>query len=266
MNFTSKSTFVNQLKNLKPTQQLSRCFWFGDNHQQPRQQHCPAFGKRCGKCGINDHLARVCRGGVKRQGRQRIARHRHSRQGNFLPIYTQLHGRKTKVVKAQIDSASTCNTIPSSLLNQLFPDVKISQTRSKINTSETMRPEGQVTLCWDRRGKIHTIDFLVVNVPNQKPPLLSGRDAQALDYSKVYADETNAVEEEIPRNMESSLPLGKLIKEDVLHHYSDVFKPGRGNPLATPLHIELDPNVTPVDASTRCVRVAKLDRVNDELK
>ena len=131
-----------------------------------------------------------------------------------------IHGRKTKVVKVQIDSASTCNTIPSSLLKELFPDVKISRTRSKINTygSETMRPEGQVTLCCDSRGKIHTINFLVVNVPNQKLPLLSGRDVQALDYLNLYADETNAVEEEIPRNMKSLPPLGKLTKEDVLHH------------------------------------------------
>ena len=91
----------------------------------------------------------------------------------------------------------------------------------------------------------------MVNVPNQKPPLLSGRDAQALDYLKVYADETNAVEEEIPRNIQSLPPLGKLTKEDVLHNYSNVFKAGRGNPLGNPLHIELDPNVTPVHASTR---------------
>ena len=82
----------------------------------------------------------------------------------------------------------------------------------------------------------------------------------------MYADETNAVEEEIPRNMQSPSPLGKLTKEDVQHQYSNVFKPGRGNPLGTPLHIELDPIVTPVHASTRRVPVAKLDRVNDELK
>ena len=93
-----------------------------------------------------------------------------------------IHGEKTKVVKAQIDSASTCNTIPSSLLRKLFPNAEICRTRSKINTygSETMRPEGQVTLCCERRGRIHTIDFLVVNVPDGKPALLSGRDAQAL--------------------------------------------------------------------------------------
>jgi len=91
-------------------------------------------------------------------------------------------------------------------------------------------------------------------------------ETQALDHLKMYADETNALEEEIPRNMQSLPPLGKLTKEDVLHHYSNVFKPGRGNPLGIPLHIELDLNVTPVHASTCRVPVAKLDKVNDKLK
>ena len=121
-----------------------------------------------------------------------------------------------------------------------------------------MRPKGQVTVCSGRKGKIRTIDFLVVNVPSGKPPLLSGRDAEALGYVKMYADETNAIEEEIP--------LGKMTKEDVLQHYANVFQPGRGNPLGTPMHIALDPSVTPVHAPTRRVPVAKLDRVNEELK
>ena len=110
--FTSKSKFVNPRQNLKPTQQLSQCFWSGGNRQQPRQQHCPAFGKRCGKCGINGHFARVCRGGARRQGRQqlrifsmittmkkrlwRISRHPHSWQGNFFPIYTSYVEGKQK--------------------------------------------------------------------------------------------------------------------------------------------------------------------------
>ena len=97
-----------------------------------------------------------------------------------------------------------------------------------------MRPEGQVTLCCERRGRIHTIDFLVVNIPDEKPALLSGRDAQALNYLNVYADETaNAVEEEIPHNPQPAPPLGKLTKNDVLQCYSNVFRPGRGNPLGS---------------------------------
>ena len=113
----------------------------------------------------------------------------------------------------------------------------------------------------------HTIDFLVVNVLDGKPALLSGRDAQALNYLKVYADETaNAVEEEIPHNPQPALPLGKLTKNDVLQFYSNIFRPGRGSPLGTPMHIELDPNVRPVHAQVRQVPVAKLDRINEELE
>ena len=41
-----------------------------------------------------------------------------------------------------------------------------------------MRPKGQVTLVCDR-SRLETIDFLVVDVPGDKPPLLSGKDAQA---------------------------------------------------------------------------------------
>ena len=89
-----------------------------------------------------------------------------------------------------------------------------------------MRPEGQVTLCCERRDRIHTIDFPVANVPHEKPALFSGRDAQALNYLKVHADETaNAVEEEISHNPQPAPPLGKLTKNDVLRCYSNVFRP-----------------------------------------
>ena len=131
----------------------------------------------------------------------------------------------------------------------------------------TTCPEGQVTLCCERRGRIHTIDFLVVNVPDEKPAHLSGRDAQALNYLKVYADEmANKIEEEISHNPQPAPPLGKLTKDDVLKCYWNVFRPGRGNPLGTPMHIELDPNVRPVHAQVHRVPVVKLDRVNEELQ
>ena len=150
MNFTSKSTFTNQRQNLNPTQQLIQCFWCGGNHRQPRQQHYPAFGKRCGKCGIPGHFMHVCRGVARREGRQQQLNFVDEDNGEeafvadckipsqparkcFAHLHL-VHGGKTKVVKAQINSASTCNTIPISQLSELFPDVKILRTRSKINT------------------------------------------------------------------------------------------------------------------------------------
>lgn len=147
----------------------------------------PCNGEKSGKCGITGHFMHVYRCGIRKQAQQQ--------QSNFVsktqtrkpllrsviqtPQFSRkyfanlqlMHGEKTKVVKAQIDSASTCNTISSSLMRELFPNADISWTRSKINTygSETMHPEGQVTLCCERRGRIHTTDFLFVNDPDVKP-------------------------------------------------------------------------------------------------
>ena len=86
----------------------------------------------------------------------------------------------SKLVRAQIDSASTCNTMLSNVLSQLFLNLKVSKTRSRMSTygSQTMWPKGQVTLVCDRKGRLPTIDFFVVGVPGDKPPLLSRKDAR----------------------------------------------------------------------------------------
>ena len=128
-----------------------------------------------------------------------------------------------------------------------------------------MRPKGQVTLVCYRKGRLQKIDFLVVDVPSDKPPLLSGKDTQALEYLKIYTDETNPVEDEILQTPQTLPPLGMLTVEDILRQYANVFRPGRGKPPGTPMHIELDPSVTPVSPKRR-VPVAKLDRVDEELK
>ena len=168
----ARNTQQEQINYTAKSPPPSQCFWCGGKHQQPRQQHCPAMGKKCAKCGITGHFVRVCRGGTRRQARlqQSSFVSEDTNEEAFVTecdttpqfarkYFANLHliyGEKTKDVKAQIDSASTCNTIPSSLLRKLVPYAKIRRTRSKINTygSETMRPEGQVTLCCERRGRI----------------------------------------------------------------------------------------------------------------
>jgi len=124
--------------------------------------------------------------------------------------------------------------------------VKISKTKSRISTygSQTKKPKGQVTIVCERKGKLHTIDFLVVNVSGDKLQLLSGREAQALKYSTIFADETIAVEE-TSRNSHKLPAPGKLTS---INHYPNVFKCGRGKPLGSPMYIDLDPSVTPVHA------------------
>ncbi len=183
-----------------------------------------------------------------------------------------IHGGKTKVGRDQIDTASTCNTMHQILLRKLFSGAKISKTKTTISTygDQTLQPEVKVTLCWERKGKLHILEFLVVDVPQGKPPLISGRNAQALNHLRIYVDEIHAVDGEGSDGKTATphllLQPGTITKEDILECYNSVFKPGRGKPLGSPLHIEMDPDVTPVQAPRCHVPVSKLDKVNDKLK
>ena len=97
----------------------------------------------------------------------------------FFAYLTVVETNRSKVVKAQIDSASTCNTVPVNILYQRFPNIKIEKTEAAIQTygDQRIKPKGKVTFCCERKGRLHLLDILVVNVPRGKPPLLSGRDA-----------------------------------------------------------------------------------------
>ena len=82
-----------------------------------------------------------------------------------------VYKEETKVARAQIDVASTCNTIPEGSLHKLFPGIRISKSKASVSTygNQILNPKGQVTLCCKRRGKFHTLNFLVVDVPQEKP-------------------------------------------------------------------------------------------------
>ena len=109
----------------------------------------------------------------------------------------------------QINSASTCNTIPESSFHKPFPGIKISKSKASMSKygNQILHPKGQVTLCCKRRGKFHTLNFLVVDVTQEEPPLLSRSDAQALQFLKSFADEAH-VADYVVKNLPSHLVPG----------------------------------------------------------
>ena len=58
VNFTKKTN----PKNRSSDALTAPCVWCRGDHPSTRQQHSPAFGKRCNKCGITGHFAQTCRG------------------------------------------------------------------------------------------------------------------------------------------------------------------------------------------------------------
>ncbi|XP_044167763.1 uncharacterized protein LOC122951779 [Acropora millepora] len=222
------------------------CYWCSGSHKEPRQQHCPAFSRRCNNCGIIGHFSRACRsrGGQLRGGQLQ------RREGNlveseqdeetfaneaisasstakkpatkFFAHLHLVHKGKTKVVRAQIDTASTCNTIPEGSLHKLFPGIKISKSKAAFSTygNQILHPKGQVPLCCVRRGKFYTLNFLVVDVP-----LLSGSDAQALQFLKIFADEAHMADDDV-KTPPLHLVLGSITKQNVLQRYANIYSVG----------------------------------------
>ncbi len=66
---------ANRDKEQKTPTQL--CSWCLNNHQQPHQQHCPAYNKKCNNCSILGHFARAC---SRNKGRKQYKREQQTNQ------------------------------------------------------------------------------------------------------------------------------------------------------------------------------------------
>ena len=53
LNFVGKQNVGKE--NVKRSE--APCDWCSGNHKEPREQHCPAFKKRCNNCGIIGHFS-----------------------------------------------------------------------------------------------------------------------------------------------------------------------------------------------------------------
>ncbi|CAB4022641.1 Hypothetical predicted protein [Paramuricea clavata] len=152
------------------------CSYCGVQHKQPRQQFCPAFRKRCNKCGVLGHFIRVCKS----------ERSYHMREEKANQVQDELN-EELFALESNKDNGSA---------KKFFANLTLLNKRN----NRKIAPKGQVTLCCEAKGKFHLLDFLVVDVPEEKPALLSGCDAQKMGYLKIYADEVQAVDVESERN------------------------------------------------------------------
>ena len=106
-----------------------------------------------------------------------------------------------------------------------------------------MKPIGKkhVQVVNPRNGRKYSVEFLVVK--GKGKPLLGLRASEQMQLISVVQQNIMAIQSEQPS--QSKIP---LTTESILKEYADVFR-GEGK-LEGDLHLEIDPNVPPVQLPT----------------
>lgn len=116
----------------------------------------------------------------------------------FANLSLSAAGQTFKLVKFQIDTAASCNTISVGTLHSFFPDAEVNRSPYHLHpyeNSKPLHPVGQVELLCKKNNKFDTLIFQVLpdSCIGIKPVLLSGSDSERLGLIKVQADEIHSL-------------------------------------------------------------------------
>ncbi|KAL7857277.1 hypothetical protein SRHO_G00161760 [Serrasalmus rhombeus] len=259
------------------------CKFCGKRHERNKKK-CPAFGKKCKKCGRDNHFAAMCKTRTE-TSKQRKPVHAVTEldSDTYEDILTvtvtenaetaqQVNdSAKTKqlyagmligqvLVKFQIDCGALCNIIPVHLLN---PDTKIEQTDKVLlmYNKTKLHPIGKckVKLRNPRNHKLYRLEFQVVD---QKCgiPLLGRKASEAMKLIRVQYENILAIDSIVKKE---ETELKQWSQDEIMTEFMDVFT-GDGC-LEGEYTIEIDKTVEPVKLPKRRVPVAMMTPLKEEL-
>ncbi|XP_052785334.1 uncharacterized protein K02A2.6-like [Mya arenaria] len=259
-----KQTYRPKTKN--PTPNINKCKYCGKFCTKGK---CPAFGKKCMKCGKYNHFASECQ---QIEQKPRSHRQRHVRQfdvddssesENDFEIMTLSNGTRSKVfasmlvvnvqktVKFQLDSGATANLIPKTYVPEELIELKANTLRmydrSEMKTYGTCKLTLKNPKTYDR----YTVEFIVVD--DEFAPLLGLAAIQRMKLVKIQYENICHVEKE-----------NELHMQEIQNNYSDVFQ-GEGT-FEEELHLEIDDSVTPVKMPVRRVPLGLKEKLKCELQ
>ncbi|CAM4713618.1 unnamed protein product [Leuciscus chuanchicus] len=259
------------------------CKFCGKTHDKNKLK-CPAYGKKCKKCGKDNHFAAKCR--ARPEHREKTIVHKvtecESEEYEEILCVTEAQAEDvnavgtsraddtqlfagmllgTDMVKFQIDCGATCNIIPIHLIN---PDTKLEHTDSVLlmyNKSK-LRPLGKckVKLRNPRNQKLYQLEFQVVD-GDDAVPLLGKKTSEAMKLIKVHYENIMAIDSIVTTE---KLTTGKWCMEQIKDEYADVFT-GDGCPEGE-YKIEVDKTVRPVQLPKRRVPVSMMKPLKAELQ
>jgi hypothetical protein len=252
---------------------ILKCNYCGGKHARKKEK-CPAYGKVCNTCEIKNHFATCCR---KKVGHRKVRQFEEDyteseSEDEILHIDDQKSdSNRERSIKAKmtinkhpvrflLDSGATTNVLPETVYREVTGDRenrRLQKSKKKLvmfNGTE-MTPAGEIILRVrnPKNGKKYKVNFVIVE-KDCKPVL----GLKAVQYMQLM---TINVENMIAAVTTEQKPSSKT---EVMAQYNDVFE-GEGK-LEGQLHLETDPNVSPVKMPCRKWPIAIQEKVKQELK
>uniref|UniRef100_A0A8C7YWC8 Gypsy retrotransposon integrase-like protein 1 n=1 Tax=Oryzias sinensis TaxID=183150 RepID=A0A8C7YWC8_9TELE len=260
---------------------VTDCKFCGKSHDRNKVK-CPAYGKKCKKCGKENHFAVKCKMRAEHSKKRSVHNVAECDSDEYEDILCVTGSEaeqatdskketETKlfagmllgkdIVKFQIDCGATCNVIPVNLLN---PDTRLEDTKTLLvmyNKSK-LRPLGKCKLKLrnPRNQKLYQLEFQVVN-KDCSVPLLGKRASEAMKLIKVHYENIMALDSIVTSQTPSQ---EQWTLEQIRTEYADVFT-GDGC-LDGVYKVEIDESIKPVQLPKRRVPVAMMKPLKDELQ
>jgi hypothetical protein len=261
------------------------CKYCGRKHEKSRDK-CTAFGKKCKKCGKENHFAAVCKqkfGEFARRKSEDIKYVKETKDpqnssddeycfmvstenSNESVKQTAKQPFRKKIfatmklagqsIRFQVDSGATCNVI---CRRDLPKNCRVERSKKVLHmfngTQMVSRGKCLVNMVNPKNGTVYETEFVVVE--EECNPLLGSKTVQQMDLVEVKYENIAMVRENADREQ-----MG-LTMHQISQEYEDIFT-GEGE-FRNELHLEIDETVSPVKQPVRRVPVAMKAKLKEEL-
>ena len=264
---------------------MKDCKFCGQSHERRR---CPAYGRKCAKCGRLNHFAAVCMQlGTNATVRQvtndldleemqtirvQEARnddwplmvishdintaHTQNRLGNKIFVELEINGC---IRRLQLDTGATCNVMG---MHDLPPHTQLTSTNKILNLYDatTIKPEGafHAIVSNPRTKEKCEAEFLVVRseraVPILGAPTSLELSLVVIQQERIHRTEENIVQTNVPQS-----------RDGFIRAFQNLFADGLGR-FPGSAHLELDESFPPVKLPVRKVPLAVREDLGKELE
>lgn len=246
----------------RQTEKNQTCYRCGSKHHLANTCEVTK-GKSCHACGKPGHFSNVCKSSQRQDKVRYVIADSSSSDDDFVfaltnttqsnnPYPIQFNGH---VINVLIDSGSNINLISADILKSLKQPLQVRPYNRNVYPYKSKVPIAVIGYVWatvESNNQNTSAKFVVV--PSSDINILGYDTACALDLLRVgpNTDVVNQIEITNPR-------LHQMLSE-----YTDRFE-GLGKLKDVELHIQTDPNVSPLVQKARRLPILMQKQVDDEL-